>query len=244
MVRHYALCVGLTHVDPTTPEYDGWDGAAGCTGCKKDVEHVRTYLRGLGYVVTAKTNQEATKSGVLAGLSWLANRALANDRVVIYYSGHGGQVPDMDGDEADDDLDETLVLYDGQMLDDEIHDSLVRFQQGVRVIMVSDSCHSASNYRAGPDELVPRFSMERASRGVGAGMIHLAGCRDSGVSMGYDQGGAFTLAMMGVLKDPSFTGTLKDLHGRICQRIDRTQEPQYAEYGIVSPEFRAARAFH
>ncbi|MEO5695911.1 MAG: caspase family protein, partial [Burkholderiaceae bacterium] len=58
-------------------------------------------------------------------------------------SGHGGQVPDVDGDEADG-KDETWCLYDGQLIDDELYFELSRFATGVRILVLSDSCHSGS----------------------------------------------------------------------------------------------------
>jgi hypothetical protein len=61
----------------------------------------------------------------------------------LSYSGHGGQVPDVTGDE-DDKQDETWCLYDGQLLDDELYYELSRFAAGVRILVLSDSCHSGT----------------------------------------------------------------------------------------------------
>lgn len=62
---------------------------------------------------------------------------------VIYYSGHGGQVSDVNGDEADA-YDETWCLYNGQLIDDEIYYAFSSFKEGVRIFMLSDSCHSGT----------------------------------------------------------------------------------------------------
>jgi len=63
-------------------------------------------------------------------------------------------VPDYSGDEALDDpsdtMDETLCLYDGQLIDDELYAELGRFAAGVRIVVLSDSCHSGTVVRAGP----------------------------------------------------------------------------------------------
>jgi hypothetical protein len=58
-------------------------------------------------------------------------------------------VPDVSGDEADK-QDETWCLFDGQLIDDELYFELGRFASGVRVLVLSDSCHSGSVTRAAP----------------------------------------------------------------------------------------------
>ena len=63
-------------------------------------------------------------------------------------TGHGGQMKDRDGDEADG-YDETIYPLDykqaGQITDDEIHDRLVRpLPRSCRLTGIFDSCHSGS----------------------------------------------------------------------------------------------------
>ena len=63
------------------------------------------------------------------------------------YSGHGGQIQDENADEADG-LDETWVLYDRQVIDDELYQRWASFAEGVRIVVLSDSCHSGSVVKA------------------------------------------------------------------------------------------------
>ncbi|GBG58987.1 hypothetical protein CBR_g24336 [Chara braunii] len=72
----------------------------------------------------------------------------AGDCLVFYYSGHGIQVKDLDGDELDG-YDEALVPVDfeksGVMLDDEINQLIVRpLIKGVRLHAIIDACHSGT----------------------------------------------------------------------------------------------------
>src|SRR5678815_3771458 len=67
----------------------------------------------------------------------------AGDLYFLSYSGHGGQVPDVTGEE-DDKKDETWCLFDGQLIDDELYYELSRFGEGVRILVLSDSCHSGT----------------------------------------------------------------------------------------------------
>ena len=62
---------------------------------------------------------------------------------MLSYSGHGGQLPDLNNDEPDA-QDETWCLYDGELVDDELYAQLGKFSQGVRILVFSDSCHSGT----------------------------------------------------------------------------------------------------
>lgn len=80
----------------------------------------------------------------------LREGAKAGDSLILHYSGHGGSVKDLDGDEEDG-MDETLIPVDyqqaGQIVDDDIHDILVRgLPKGVRLTGIIDACHSESMF--------------------------------------------------------------------------------------------------
>ena len=62
---------------------------------------------------------------------------------MLSYSGHGGQLPDLNNDEPDA-QDETWCLYDGELVDDELYALFGRFARGVRILVFSDSCHSGT----------------------------------------------------------------------------------------------------
>ena len=86
---------------------------------------------------------------MLGGLRDAARKLKAGDLFFLSYSGHGGQVPDVSGDEPDK-QDETWCLHDGQLIDDELYLELSRFQKGVRILVLSDSCHSGTVTREMP----------------------------------------------------------------------------------------------
>jgi hypothetical protein len=116
--------------------------------------------------------------------------------------------------------------------------------------MISDSCNSGTNYRlrmTAPvnEQAIFRPLARRSTRelSIDAQLIHIGGCRDGFGSAGYHHGGAFTIALCEAWESGSFRGNFKDLHSRICELIRSDQKPQYSEYGPVSDEFRAQRAF-
>jgi hypothetical protein len=99
--------------------------------------------KGQGMKPTVLLTKKATRAALLAGMRSAAKALKAGDLFFLSYSGHGGQVPDTNKDEPDR-KDETWCLFDGQLSDDELYLELSRFAAGVRILVLSDSCHSGS----------------------------------------------------------------------------------------------------
>ena len=247
MAKASALLVGLKSVDPTA--YGGWDGTNGCWGCELDVDNMERLLTPLGYQIKTLKTAEATRDNILSSLYRAAENASSDDIFVFYFSGHGGQQPNIVGDELDG-KDETLVAYDREVIDDKIHEALLKFRAGVRLIMISDSCNSGTNYKGIRTVAVNENSIFRPLAknrdndiNIKAQLIHLGGCRDGFTSVGYLGGGAFTKALCDAWQNGAFNGSLKELHAKICEIITSNQKPQYTEYGPVSDEFSSQKAF-
>ncbi len=89
--------------------------------------------------------ENAKKADVKTLIKDIARNELVDgDIFLITYSGHGGQITDRNRDERFDRflLDETWCLFDKPMSDDEILDLWTDFKEGVRILVISDSCHS------------------------------------------------------------------------------------------------------
>lgn len=147
MAKGYSLFIGLNRVDPKY--YAGWDGKLDQP--ENDVAAVMELADGAGFEKTILLSEMATREAVYGKIEEIGTKLKAGDLFLIYYSGHGGQVPDLDGDE-DDGWDETWCLYNGQLIDDELHLLFSQYEQGVRVIVISDSCHSGTITKAMPWE--------------------------------------------------------------------------------------------
>ena len=135
----YALAIGLNSVDPG--HYSGWSGEL--SGCEPDAIDMEAIAKSQGLKTETLLTRKATRKNVRKTLICMADRLKSGDLLVVSFSGHGGQVPDINGDE-DDDLDETWCLYDGELLDDELFEIWMKFQPGVRILLFSDSCHSGT----------------------------------------------------------------------------------------------------
>jgi hypothetical protein len=98
---------------------------------------------------TVLLTKKATRANMLSAMRSAARSLKANDLFFMSYSGHGGQVPDVNHDEPDR-KDETWCLFDGQLIDDELYFELSKFKAGVRILVLSDSCHSGSVTRELP----------------------------------------------------------------------------------------------
>lgn len=154
-----SLHLGLNAVDPG--HYAGWTGELGA--CEADAEDMLVIAKhsGCDASVLLKT-RDATRSRVKSEIQKAASALRSGDLFFLTYSGHGGQVPDKNGDE-DDFSDETWCLYDGELIDDELFHLWAKFQPGVRILVLSDSCHSGTMTRAMPLERADRAPLVRAA---------------------------------------------------------------------------------
>jgi metacaspase-1 len=140
-----SLHIGLNGVSAAA--YSGWDGPL--AACEFDANDMATIAKSKGMKPTVLLTKKATRAHTLAAMRSAAKALKSGDLFFMSYSGHGGQVPDTNGDEPDH-QDETWCLYDGQLIDDELYFELSKFAAGVRILVLSDSCHSGSVVRELP----------------------------------------------------------------------------------------------
>jgi hypothetical protein len=140
-----SLHIGLNFVDPK--HYGGWDGEL--AACEFDAHDMADLAKSRGMKPTVLITKQGTRKAVLAEIRKAADALVSGDMFFMSFSGHGGQVDDVTGEE-DDKQDETWCLWDSQLIDDELYLELSRFATGVRVLVISDSCHSGTVTRAGP----------------------------------------------------------------------------------------------
>jgi metacaspase-1 len=139
MAKGVALNIGLNSVDPK--HYAGWSGPL--EACEADATDMAAIARSKKFSVDTLFTKKATRDQVTGLITNAANTLKSGDIFLLTYSGHGGQLPDLNHDEKDK-KDETWCLYDGELVDDELYDLFVKFKPGVRILVFSDSCHSGS----------------------------------------------------------------------------------------------------
>lgn len=154
MTQGISLHIGLNEVDPE--HYGGWRGVL--NACESDAEDMATIAR--AYRSQLLLTKDATRDRVIAAIRDAASSLGEGDIFLVSYSGHGGQVKDENGDEEDDREDETWCLFDGELIDDELAVLWAEFGPGVRVLVVSDSCHSGTVTKFHYDRLVATRSLD------------------------------------------------------------------------------------
>lgn len=140
-----SLHVGLNAV--SADAYAGWDGPL--SACEFDAMDMAAIAKSHAMKSTVLLTKKAARANVLAAMRSASSALKAGGIFFMSYSGHGGQVKDIDHDEADQ-KDETWCLYDGQLIDDELYFELSKFAAGVRILLLSDSCHSGTVARDMP----------------------------------------------------------------------------------------------
>jgi hypothetical protein len=134
-----SLHIGVNEVNGD--HYSGWTGPLKL--CENDVSVMQSVATDLGFKTETLKTKEATRDNVSKAIGRISSELKDGDMFLITYAGHGGQVADVNGDE-DDLKDETWCLYDGQLLDDELAMLWSKFDPGVRIVVISDSCNSGS----------------------------------------------------------------------------------------------------
>jgi hypothetical protein len=162
MPKGISLHIGLNVIDK---KHYGSENRL--NGCVPDAKNMEALAEDRGFKPTVLLDSAGTSAAVLAFLDDAAARLQTDDILFLTYSGHGSQVPDKNNDEFEDSRDETWCLYDRQLVDDELYNRWAKFKPGVRILMLSDSCHSGTVSRemlrdlvrvqTGKDELPPEL---------------------------------------------------------------------------------------
>jgi metacaspase-1 len=261
----HALCIGIN-------DYPGTDNDL--SGCVNDANDWAAALGARGFGVNRLIDAEATRASMKNAIGSLISAGRSGDTLVITYSGHGTWEPDSSGDEPDG-RDEGLCPYDigraGPLLDDDINLLFGKRAAGVRIVLLSDSCHSGSVTRGEESDIdpgmprarfmplaawMPKDRLPRAgaakpsvvSSGLSraGGDLLLAGCTDKQYSFDTSfkgrPNGAFTYYALKVLETLGPNPTYNQWFSGIRQYLPSTRLPQNPQiFGTRS--MRAARVF-
>jgi hypothetical protein len=263
-----SIHIGLNAVDPK--HYSGWDGQL--TACEFDANDMQALAKTQGFTkVTKRLTKRATRNRVLADIKAAAAKLKRNDIFFLTYSGHGGQVPNTGNDFEPDGYDETWCLYDGELIDDELYAALKEFASGVRIFVLSDSCHSGTVLRAAhfnalgvtpvrprmmPRDIALRVYMDhekfydnlqqrRSSprKRMRATALLISGCQDNQTSADGDRNGLFTETLLAVWKNGKFKGDYHGFHESIVKLMPPTQSPNYFTIGPANHPFQEQKPF-
>ena len=139
----YSLHIGVAYVDDK--HYGKSIIPLPC--CVKDAEMMHGVAKYFNYNKShVLLNEHATVSNFKKTVESYSKELSQGDLCVITYSGHGSELPDLNGDEIIP-IDQTWCLYDRQLIDDELPHLWKQFGDGVNVLVILDSCHSGTSIK-------------------------------------------------------------------------------------------------
>lgn len=285
MAKGLSLHIGLNFVNSKhyrDNKGDPWNGKLG--GCENDARSMQKLANSQGFESTILLRDKATCQQIINKIRSAAQKLQKGDIFFLSYSGHGGQTWDISGDEPANEAaspaimesggkDETFCFYDRQFLDDEMNKALGNFKAGVRVLVLSDCCHSGTNTRvisaeSDHDELpavkqipfdaslkttkfnralyVAEWNDTLKTRSKPKSTILLiSGCQDSQLSRDGTTNGAFTAALLKAWNEGHFKGNYRQLQQATAKYIrkDYHQTPNYFIDGATDKIFEQQQPF-
>jgi len=273
MARGVSLHIGIDFVNAA--HYAGWTGPL--AACEKDANDMAALAEAQGFERTVKLlSPKATRDAVKAAIQEAAGQLQAGDLFLCTYAGHGYQMKTnehvTDDAEDDDGKDESWCLFDGMMLDDELYDLWADFAAGVRIHVLSDSCHSGTVTRVTPDfeddgplepasrEMPPPvgrqvekrngplYAARKAAlpippREVGATVRLFSGCQDDQEAADGMENGLFTSKVKAVWANGAFRGDHAAFIQEIVSKMPKTQRPNHTVEGAPDPAWERQRPF-
>jgi hypothetical protein len=206
--NRYALVIGMSDYSSVRAANNGW-GISDLPGVARDCAFVVDSLAKMGYPssqVTVLRDAQATGSNIRGVLKGYAAKATADDVVLVFISGHGG------------DKDESVsgfgmpILADFKPRDPGTLDfwelqSFIKNLRG-RVVWINDTCHSGgaakdvtsvvvsgSGVQAYKDLRGPDAQTVAGNAGPGQDFAILTACSPSEVSLETREGGLFTTTL-------------------------------------------------
>ena len=155
-------------------------------GCINDANNMREFVSARGcdkiLMMTDKDLVKPTRINILAGLTNLLLTTNEGETSMFYYSGHGTNIADTNGDETDG-QDECIFTLDGRLIvDDEMNTIIKKYlKSNATLFILCDCCHSGTlfdlKYNYNEDtNLVKDVDLS-------GNVYYISGCRDSQVSM-------------------------------------------------------------
>ncbi|KAF8501496.1 metacaspase [Russula emetica] len=189
-----------------------------------------------------------TKENILLAMQELVRDAQPGDSFFLYFSGHGVQIEDTDGDELDG-LDECICAVDycgddpdptantpGLIVDDDMHDILVRpLPPQCRLTALFDSCHSGTAldlpYEYDSNGVVepfrhPEWLRVLRQKASYADVVSLSASNDNQRAQETDRGGALRCAFIDSMKMFNNTLSHKELIRSVLEHMDKYGIPQ------------------
>jgi metacaspase-1 len=213
-------------------------------GCINDVESIKSMLTDHYefnhiLIMTDNTKIKPTRKNIIRGFRWLNSSNNVEEfnqkikplkvrsKLVFCFSGHGGQVPDINGDENDG-YDETICPIDfeknGMITDDLIRLILIdKLHRKTKLTGIVDACHSGTvfdlRWTLKPHRknsfIIEKNNYKRTKGNV----MLLSSCKDNQISIDLKNNGALIYSLIKILKHYDYHITHEKLLSEITNFI-------------------------
>lgn len=248
-------------------------GGTSLVGCVNDATEMALIAEQHGFEGReVVADCKATFKNVTDKIKEAATQLGPGDIFFFTFSGHGSFIADEDeveGEDDDelDDRDETLVLFDFMICDDYFARELwPRFAEGVRILMIADSCHSgtvasiveSTESQEGTKALSDADRIEHLANNrefyedncenlvekpIGATVLQIGACEDFDTTADGSPNSAFTQRLLDLVRGATPPGSYTQLVDELRILLASSQVPQLTLVGINDPEFEAQAPF-
>ncbi|CAA6801866.1 MAG: Metacaspase [uncultured Sulfurovum sp.] len=242
MKKGISLHIGLNEVD-----VGYYKNRYFLSACKQDTLDMEEIASSQNFELsTVLLDEEATSEAIINAIKEASTQLIDGDILFISYSGHGAYVPDNNNDDSDK-QDEVWCVYDRFLFDDELHYLWTLFEEGVRIFIVSDSCHSGTitkEMRFGKEPIVTKSLDDYVAKNIylndeqfyinkkkelppvkdedlKATVKLISGCKDSEKSLilGGDENSLLTKVLKEVWDAGYFVGTTQEFFEQIQEKV-------------------------
>lgn len=220
--------------------------------CEVDITNIRKILDPASFQVKELRSSQVVKNNIFDQLDKMSKLLEPGDIFVFYYSGHGSKISEKTTStwglpiDEEDGVDETLYMYNREhLIDDELDMYWKKFKAGVRIVTITDSCHSGTVYKsiARPAQLNIALSRSVKASSMQAELIHFSGCLDTEYSYGNNvTGGVFTNKLVDLVNSGQYS-SYQSLYNAVQRSFaGDKQTPDFHKYN-ASVEFVNSRPF-
>lgn len=249
MPKGISLHIGVNNVSPKAADYTNRNLSLLKT-CENDARKMEEIAKMEGFAKTYSLyTKDATRHNFEKYFIEIAGELIPGDLFLLTFSGHGLGIPDQNDDE-DDGQDESWCLYDQILIDDDLSRYLAQIRQGVRVVVVSDSCSSGTMLRLDDgDSRWKRPTLKRPfpnESNIMASVVLLAACMDNykAYAMEGSPLSVFTQDLWRTWNDGNFKGNYQDFLDNIrAFTSDDHQTPYYYTAGLDKDIFLDLKPF-
>jgi Caspase domain len=212
-----SLNIGLNAVDSRK-----FGGAPPLAAAVADSLSMQAFAKKLNFSTLVLNDAQANKSCVLSHLRYARSIIKDNGVLIITFSGFGTQMTDLSKDEADR-LDETVILYDDMITDDDFAEEISLFEKSSTIVVMSDVPHGF-DFESDLMEISRRKFLEDSSF-VFPNIIMISGAREGQQALDGVDHGQFTGVFLKIFEANSRISYV-DLLKKIASEMPADQQPK------------------